>query len=137
MAMQRSILYVRLFHGEAFLNYKSSKNKRVLSNEGTSERAFLVFCSVTRRPLFLCRVVYTLRELSHGEESHIVRENKVRRVIENLIDLQSFTEITIGNVRSLVEIVLTNFQDQPVFFPAKRLISRATILWKSIDAKSY
>jgi hypothetical protein len=26
-----------------------------------------VFCSVTRRPLFLCRVVYTLRELSHGE----------------------------------------------------------------------
>ena len=27
-----------------------------------------MFCSVTRRPLFVCRVlVYTLRELSHGE----------------------------------------------------------------------
>jgi hypothetical protein len=46
-------------------------------------------------------------------ESHVVRENNVGRVIENLIDVQSFTEITIGDVRSLVEIVLTNFQDQP------------------------
>ena len=46
------------------------------------------------------------------QESHIVRENNVRRVVENLIELKSFTENTVGDLRRLVEIVLTNFQDQ-------------------------